>query len=273
MVSMVERDARLEQGGLTVGEAADLVGVSVRTLHHWDEIGLASPSERTAAGYRQYTDDDLERLDRIMAYREAGLGLADVRKILDDTTVDAATTLRRQRAQLGERIQDLQRLDRRLERMADAHERGILLSDDEQHDIFGDDWDPRGPENARELWGGTAQWAQFAERSAQRTPEQWRAQSEAMSMLQQQLGDAMAAGVTPGSADADALVERHRELFSNFFTITREMQVCLGQMFESDPGFAAHYDGIRPGLASWFRQIIDASARAHGIDPDNAVWR
>ncbi len=270
MVSMVDRDIQV---GVTVGTAADIVGVSVRTLHHWDEVGLASPSERSSAGYRQYTADDLQRLHRIVAYREAGLGLDAVREVLDDKATDAGTTLRRQRAQLAERIEDLQRLDRRLERMADAHERGILLSDDEQSDIFGDDWDVQGGQRARNLWGGTDQWAQFAERSAHRTPDQWRALSDAMSALQEDLGGAMETGVIPGSAEADALVERHRELFSNFFTLTREMQVCLGRMFESDPGFAAHYDGIHAGLATWFRQIIDASARSHGIDPDAAVWR
>ena len=51
------------------------------------------------------------------------------------------------------------------------------------------------------------------------------------------------------------------------------MQVCLGRMFEADPGFAAHYDSIRDGLASWFRQTVDEAARTHGIDPDLATWR
>lgn len=50
------------------------------------------------------------------------------------------------------------------------------------------------------------------------------------------------------------------------------MQVCLGRMYEADPAFAAHYDGIR-GLATWFRRIVDAEARAHGIDPDTATWQ
>lgn len=270
MVFMADHETR---DGLSVGATAELIGVTVRALHHWDEIGLASPSRRTAAGYRQYTEPDLDRLHRIVAYRETGLGLDAVRAVLDDSQTDAVTTLLRQRAQLAERIDDLQRLDQRLDRMTDAHERGILLDDEEQAKIFGEDWDPHGPQQARSLWGDTDQWAQFAERSAHRTPEQWRVLSDEMSELQQVLGDAMAAGVAPGDPDADALVERHRELFSNLFILTREMQVCLGRMFESDPGFAAHYNGIRPGLASWFRHIIDESARAHGVDPDNAVWR
>ncbi|SFP11400.1 TipAS antibiotic-recognition domain-containing protein [Actinomadura madurae] len=83
----------------------------------------------------------------------------------------------------------------------------------------------------------------------------------------------MDAGVAPGSPEANELVERHREVFSSYFPLTRQMQVCLGRMFEADPGFAAHYDGIRAGLAPWFRRIIDAGARAHGIDPDTATWQ
>lgn len=62
-------------------------------------------------------------------------------------------------------------------------------------------------------------------------------------------------------------------MFSNFFPLTRQMQVCLGRMFESDPGFSSHYDGIRAGLASWFRQIIDECARTHGIAPETATWQ
>lgn len=94
-----------------------------------------------------------------------------------------------------------------------------------------------------------------------------------MTVLEQGLGAAIDRGVRPGSPDANELAERHRDVFGNFFPITRQMQVCLGWMFEADPGFAAHYDGIRDGLASWFRQTVDESARAHGIDPDLATWR
>lgn len=256
----------------TVGVAADLLGLTVRTLHHWDEIGLASPSRRTTAGYRLYTWDDLERLSRVVAYREAGLTLDAIRDVLDDATADVRTTLREQRAQLAVRIQDLQRLDERLERMTDAHERGILLSDDEQREIFGEEWDPQQSRTARNTWGGSRQWAQFAERSASRSQAQWRALSEAMSVLQRDLANAVTSGSEPGSEEADRLVERHRELFSNFFPLTRQMQVCLGRMFEADPGFASYYNGIGDGLATWFRQSVDASARHHGLDPDTATW-
>ncbi|MFJ5559807.1 MerR family transcriptional regulator [Streptomyces sp. NPDC093250] len=259
--------------GLTVGQVATRLGVTVRALHHWDEIGLARPSLRTAAGYRLYTAGDLERLHRIVVYREIGLGLDRIGALLDDPATDVPGALRAQRAQVTERIERLQQLGTGLDRMIDAHERGLLLTAEQQAAIFGPDWDPDWPAQARRRYGDTAQWRQYAERAATRSPEEWQAVAEAMGELERALGDAMDAGVAPGSPEAERLVERHREVFASYFPLTRQMQVCLGRMYETDLGFAAHYDGVRAGLATWFRRIIDADARAHGIDPDTAAWQ
>jgi DNA-binding transcriptional MerR regulator len=258
---------------LTVGEVSTRLGVTVRALHHWDEIGLARPSLRTAAGYRLYTAGDLERLHRIVIYREVGLGLDRIRAILDDSTEDVPGALRAQRTQLAERIDRLQQLSAGLDRMIDAHERGLLLTVEQQAAIFGPRWNPDWPAQARQRYGDTTQWLQYAERSASRGPEEWQAVTDAMAGLERALGDAMDAGVTPGSPEANHLVERHREVFASYFPLTRQMQVCLGRMFEADPAYAAHYDSIRAGLATWLRRIIDASARANGIDPDTATWQ
>src|SRR5215218_8865733 len=92
----------------TVGEVARLAGVSVRTLHHYDQIGLLPPSGRTASGYRQYDYADLERLQRILAYRELGFSLDEVAKILDDSDLDPVEHLRRQHALVAEKVERLQ---------------------------------------------------------------------------------------------------------------------------------------------------------------------
>ncbi|MGW6774138.1 TipAS antibiotic-recognition domain-containing protein, partial [Streptomyces sp. NPDC055037] len=139
--------------------------------------------------------------------------------------------------------------------------------------IFGPQWNPGWPAQARQRYGDTTQWMHYAERSASRGPEEWQAIADDVAGLDRALGDAMVAGVTPGSPEANQLVERHREVFASYFPLTRQMQVCLGRMYEADPAFAAHYDGVRAGLATWFRRIVDASARAHGIDPDTATWQ
>ncbi|MEU5947418.1 MerR family transcriptional regulator [Micromonospora sp. NPDC047465] len=259
--------------GLTVGQVSTRLGVTVRALHHWDDIGLARPSLRTTAGYRLYTAGDLQRLYRIVVYREIGLDLDGIRAILDDSTVDVPGALRAQRTQVAQRIDRLQQLSAGLDRMIDAHERGLLLTVEQQAAIFGPKWNTDWPAQARQRYGDTTQWQQYAERSASRSPEEWQAIADAVADLDRALGDAVDAGVAPGSPEANQLVERHREVFTSYFPLTRQMQVCLGRMFEADPAFAAHYDGIRAGLATWFRQSVDASARAHGIDPDTATWQ
>ena len=247
---------------LTVGQAAARLGVTVRTLHHWDEMGLAGPSSRSAAGYRLYAEGDLERLRRVAIYRELGLDLEGIRSILDDPSVAVVTTLRVQREQLAKKVEQLNSLGDDLARMADAHEYGLLMTAEEQTATFGQEWNPQWPAEARQRYGDTPEWRQYAERSASRTAADWQAVADAAAALDQALADAMDAGVEPGSPTADALVEQHRETFSAYFPITRQMQVVLGRMYEADPAYTAHYDGVRVGLTSWLRLIIDASARA-----------
>ncbi|TXS49179.1 MerR family transcriptional regulator [Streptomyces sp. t39] len=259
--------------GLTVGQVAKSLGVTVRALHHWDEIDLARPSLRTHAGYRLYTAADLERLHRIVVYRELGLGLDGIRAVLDDSAADVLGALRAQRSRITERMDRLRQLGAQVDRMIDAHERGLLLTVEQQAAVFGPAWDPDWPARARRRYGDTPQWQQYAERSAARGPAEWQAVTDAVAGLDRDLGDAMDAGVAPGSPEADRLVERHREVFAAYFPLTRQMQVCLARRYEADPGFAAHYDGVRPGLATWFRHLVDAAARAHGIDPDTATWQ
>ncbi|WP_280495087.1 MerR family transcriptional regulator, partial [Nocardia farcinica] len=113
-----------DSDGLTVGQAAARLGVTVRALHHWDDIGLAPPSLRTATGYRLYTGADLQRLHRIVVYRELGLGLDRIRAVLDDSATEVPAALRAQRAQVRERIARLEQLAAGLDRMIEAHERG-----------------------------------------------------------------------------------------------------------------------------------------------------
>lgn len=119
---------------------------------------------------------------------------------------------------------------------------------------------------ARERYGDTAQWQQY---SADRSPAEWQAVADTVAALEQAFAEEMDAGAEPGSPEANQLVERHREVFSSAYFTLRQMQVCVARMYETEPGFAAHYDGIRPGLAAWFRRAIDAGARAHGT----ATWQ
>src|SRR5689334_11795449 len=91
----------------SVGQVARLAGVSIRTLRHYDELKLLSPGRRTAAGYRQYDEADLERLQQILFYRELGFPLEEIAAILADPCADAGSHLRRQHELLTARLDRL----------------------------------------------------------------------------------------------------------------------------------------------------------------------
>ncbi|WP_432924943.1 MerR family transcriptional regulator [Microbispora sp. CA-135349] len=260
-------------GGLTVGRAAALVGVSVKTLHHWDAIGLVRPNGRTWAGYRVYSGDDVARIHRVLVYRELGLPLAEIGRIIDDQGVDARDHLRRQRALLVERISRLRKMVGAVDRMLGASSTGMSLTPEEQVEIFGDDWQPAWVGEAEDRWGDSAQWTQYVERSGEMSPEDWKTIAAETGALNADSAAAQRAGVMPGSAEANVLAERHRALMSRYFDCTHSMHACIGRMFVADPRFAAHYDAVEPGLAVWLRDTIYANAQAHGVDPETASWR
>nr|WP_236573350.1 MerR family transcriptional regulator [Nocardia caishijiensis] len=256
----------------TVGATARLLGVTTRTLHHWDAIGLVCPSERSPGGYRLYSAAEVARAHRVLVYRELGVPLDDIADLLDATTADAVTTLRAQRAELEARMRRLRGMAEAVDRLIDARESGVRLSAEDQVAIFGDGWEPAWVEQARERWGETPQWAQYAERVADRTPQDWRAITDALTALHDDLAEALRRGVAPGSPEADSLAERHRASLATYFDCTHAMHVCLARRYVGDPGFTAFYEDIEPGLTRWLRAVIDANARANGVDPEHATW-
>ena len=136
------QDRAGEPGEMTVGQVAGLVGVSVRTLHHWDEIGLVTPSARSWAGYRLYGPDDVARIHRVLVYRETGMPLAEVARVLDDPHVDAVAHLARQRELLQARIAHLTRMLRAVDTMMERSTMEQNLTLQQQAEIFGAEWDP-----------------------------------------------------------------------------------------------------------------------------------
>ncbi|WP_327068454.1 MerR family transcriptional regulator [Kitasatospora sp. NBC_01250] len=259
-------EPRAASDSLTVGRAAALVGVSVKTLHHWDGIGLVRPSERTRAGYRVYSGEDIARVHRVLVYRELGFPLAEIGRLLDDPRVDAHEHLRRQRAELEERIARLRTMVGAVDRMMAASRTGLRLTPQEQVEIFGDDWQPARVEEARERWGDTEQWAQYAERAAERTPQDWQDYTATAEALNADLAAALRAGTAPGSAAANALAERHRALLAQHFDCPHAMHVCIGRTYLDDPRYADHFDRLEPGLTAWLIEVIFANARAHGAE-------
>ena len=122
---------------LTVGRAAELAGVTVRTLHHYDEIGLMRPSARTAAGYRAYSAGDVERLRQVLAYRRLGFGLREIAALVGDPSADAAAHLRRLRGLLLEQRDRADAMAAAIDRELEARAKGAAVTPEEQLGIFG----------------------------------------------------------------------------------------------------------------------------------------
>lgn len=270
--------AQHENGTMTVGRTAELVGVSVRTLHHWDQIGLVTPSGRTWSDYRLYDSADVARIHRVLVYREIGLPLAEISRVLDDPHSDPGEHLHRQRTLLRERIRRLERaalaVDEMIERTNAMTENtgGQTLTPEEQAEIFGTDWNPVWQDEARQRWGDTDAWAQSEARAQAMTPQQWRQVKQDHDALNADLAAAMDRGIEPGSQEAGTLAERHRDSISVAYDCSHSMHVLLARMYTEDPRFTETYDKVAPGLAGWLRQIIEANARVHGVDPETAVW-
>src|SRR4029453_16936422 len=122
---------------LTVGRVAELAGVTVRTLHHYDEIGLLRPSRRTAAGHRAYSADDVERLREVLAYRRLGFGLGEVADLVGEPATDAVAHRRRLRGLLVEQRDRAAAMVTAIDRELEARAMGIRTTPEEQLRVFG----------------------------------------------------------------------------------------------------------------------------------------
>jgi len=250
--------------GYSVGQVARLAGVTVRTLHHYDEIGLLTPSERTAAGYRRYGDADLARLQQILFYRELGFPLEEITAILDDPQADALSHLRRQHELLTERIVRLQWMVVAVEKAMEAQQMGISLTPEERFEVFGGEFAEKYEEyqqEAEERWGDTDAWAQSRRRVAGYTKADWQRYKAEQEDFGRRLLAAFQRGVAADSEEAMDLAEEHRRIISRwFYDCTYEIHRGLAEMYLADPRFTAYYEGIAPGLARFVSDAIRANA-------------
>ena len=244
----------------TVGAVATLTGVSVRTLHHYDHIGLVVPSVRTTAGYRGYTDADIERLHLVLVYRAAGLPLDEIRTLLDDADADVVEHLQRQHALLSEQADRLQDTIKAVEELMNAHRKGIQLSAEEQAEIFGTTaFSEEYAAEAEQRWGDTDAWKQSQQRTARFTKADWvRIKADGDALLDA-LAEAKRAGVAPGSPQGNELAARHRASIEQFYDCDDEMQRCLVEMYLADERFTRYYDDVEPGLAQFLHDVVAES--------------
>lgn len=245
----------------SVGRVAGFAGVTVRTLHHYDEVGLLVPSERSHAGHRLYGDADLDRLQRILFYRELGFPLDEVAALLDDPDADPQEHLRRQYEVLASRIEKLQKMATAVEHAMEARKMGIDLTPEEKFEVFGD-FDPdEYAEEAERRWGGTDAFSESQRRTASYTKQDWQRIKEEQEEWGGRFTAQMDSGEGPESEAAMDLAEEHRQQICRFYyDCTYEIHTGLAEMYVADPRFTATYEAIKPGMAEYLRDAILANA-------------
>ena len=252
------------QRAWTVGEVARLAGVTVRTLHHYDQIGLLPPSGRAANGYRTYTAVDLARLQRVLSWRELGFDLEQVAELVatDGSPDTVADQLRRQHALLTERIERLAAVAATVHKTMEAHQMGIRLTPEEMLEVFGDHDPTEHAAEAEERWGGTDPYVESQRRTATYTKVDWVRIKAEGGAVTEALAAAMRAGRPADSVEAAAAATAHRDHISRwFYEVTPEVHQGLAEMYVADPRFAKTYDDVEPGLSGYLREAVLALYR------------
>jgi len=239
---------------LSVSEMAKLTGVSVRTLHYYDQIGLLCPETAADSGYRWYGEADVERMQQILFYRELDFPLKDIQMILADPRYDRQEALRHQRHLLQLKRE---RLDRLLE-LLEANLKGEQTMEFKGFDAAElENARRQYADEAKARWGDTAAWQESQRRTADGDTAGFADQAEAMNDIFRRA--AALRDTAPDSPEAQALVREWQDFISShYYDCTREILAGLGQMYTADERFQKNIDRFGAGTAAFLSAAIAA---------------
>jgi DNA-binding transcriptional MerR regulator len=245
-----------QKTGYSIGRLARMAGVSVRTLHHYDEIGLLQPSTRTASGYRVYGEQELLRLQQILFFRELGFALDAIRRILDDPGFDPVVALEGHRRLLQQQAARIGRLLHTIDRtMCKLTETDMddKVTDEDLYAGFTDEQTERYRREVREQYDPELV-AESERRVRNMSKQQW----QALQQEGQEVHLALAALMDKPADDpqVQALIARHYAMMNQFYPVSAEIYRGLGQLYISNDEFRAFYDRIRPGLADFLQPAM-----------------
>lgn len=258
-----------DQSEYTIGEAAEILQVSTRTLRHWDDIELLTPSWRTWGDHRLYSEEDVERGMNILIYRGAGVALKDIAELIDATSSSRAAILRNQRKLLLGKVSHMQELITAVDALltAETLKEGKTMSTEDKIALFGENW-PVYDEEARQRWGDTEDYAANQKTVAQMSKEDIRAAKQVAKEFKQMLIDARTRAVAPGSDEAKDVADKHMATISPYMPMSRSKQVLLARMYVADDRFSEAYGENR----EYLKDLIEAQAKAEGIDLGKVNW-
>ena len=235
----------------TVAEVSKLTGVSVRTLHHYDAIGLLKPARVTEAGYRLYDEEALSRLQTILLFRELKFPLKQIKTILDSPNFDPRDALEAQ-------IQLLQlqreRLDNLIHHAQNLREKGVSCMnfkpfDDTKLEAYAAE--------AKEKWGATPAYREFSEKTKDQTPQQQRKDGDALMDIFRQFGALR--HLSPEDDTVQAKVAQLQKFITDhYYTCTPQILRGLGQMYIAGDSMTENIDNAGgSGTAEFVHKAIE----------------
>ena len=236
---------------LTVHEVSERTGVSVRTLHHYDAIGLLTPAEVTQAGYRLYDDRSLKRLHSILFFRELQFSLKEIKDILDDPGFDPQKALDQQI-----RLLELQRerIDRIIKQAKEMKEGDRTMG----FDVFGHKEIEQYKQEAKEKWGGTEAYKEAERKAAGRTTEQESGVAEGLMDVFREFG-ALRNLPPEDPAVQEQVAQLQQYITKHYYTCSKEILKGLGQMYVCDERFRGNIDrAAGEGTAEFVSKAIAA---------------
>lgn len=222
---------------MTVHEVSKLAGVSIRTLQYYDKIGLLHPTGYTDAGYRLYDDADLERLQHILLFRELEFPLKDIKAIMGSPDFDRSKALEQQIELL---MLKKGRLDNLIKfalgiKMLGVNRMNFLAFDKSKLDEYA--------RQAKEQWGNTSEFKEFAEKSKNRSAEENKLLTDRFMLLFQEAGKMK--DTDPASPEAQDLVKRIQAYITeNMYTCSDKILKCLGKMYSGGGDFTKNIDKV-----------------------------
>jgi DNA-binding transcriptional MerR regulator len=238
----------------TVKQLASLAGVTRRTLHHYDAIGLLSPAVTGENGYRYYDETSALQLQQILFYRQLGLSLEEIKDILQRPGFDLLQALQGHRQALLERAAQLDHLIHTVDQTL-RHLRGeITMSPKDFYAGFDEQQQEHYEEEARQRWG-EASVAESARRWKSCSREQKNAILAEGNQITQAIADAMEQGYD--HPQVQYWIGRwYQSINTNFYDCSLEVFEALGHGYVSDARFTAFYEKVKPGLARFMEQAM-----------------
>ena len=221
----------------TVKEVSRITGVSVRTLHHYDAIGLLKPTEITESGYRLYDDDALERLYFILLFRELEFPLKEIQSILDAPDFDRNRILEQQVNLLKAKVNHLQTCIHLANGLKLLGVKNLKFNN----------WDPKKIDEysaqAQTLYGKTEAWKEYSEKAKGRSKEQENALGDGIMELFVQLGGMKE--LSPGSSEVQTWVKQLQGYITeHFYTCTPQILQGLGEMYAGGGSMTENIDAV-----------------------------